>query len=353
MVALMCAALSSGAHARTASYPHEAMCVAPSATSSIDAGHHEQIAHTSRGPLAYYRFGHGTPLLLVTGYRATVAEWNATFLAELAKRHDVIVFDNRGVGRSMPDASSFTINDMASDTAALIDSLALKHATVVGWSMGASIVQQLAIDKPQAIGKMVLMSALPPGRTGIPAPANVMAKLSGKPGVTFNDVMAVLFPASSVNEAEQCFAKDRFNPPDYRSRAISSVVADGQAAALKAWETDDKAADALRSVHINTLVLSGSDDAVADRGNAIALTHLLPDAHLLLVKNAGHAMMYEYPVALAHAIDSFASSRIARRAARRDNLLHPAPTADHRTEVLNRRVPVGLESTQVVLMKIW
>jgi pimeloyl-ACP methyl ester carboxylesterase len=320
MVALLCAAaisaaVSDGAHARTASYPYEAMCEAPFATSSIDAAHHEQIAHTSRGSLAYYRFGHGSPLLLVTGYGATVIEWNAAFLAELAKHHDVIVFDNRGVGRSMPDASSFTINDMASDTAALIDSLALKHATVVGWSMGASIVQQLAIDKPQALGKMVLMSALPPGRTAVPVPANVMAKLSGKPGVSFNDIMAVLFPASSLKEAEHCFAKARFDPPDYRSRAISSVVMEGQAAALKAWETDDQAADALRSVHVNTLVLSGSDDAVADRENATALTHLLPDAHLLLVKHAGHAMMYEYPVALAQAIDSFVSSQIARRAA--------------------------------------
>ena len=305
-ITLACAVLSTTAHARTASYPHEAACVAPPETSSIYASHHEQIADTSRGPLAYYRFGHGSPLLLVTGYRATMSEWDATFLAELAKHHDVIVFDNRGIGRSMPNAASFTIDDMASDTAALIDTLALKHATVVGWSMGGSIVQQLAIDKPQAIGKMVLMSALAPGRTGTPVPADVMAKLAGGPGVTFNDVMAVLFPASSVKDAERCFAKDMFKPSGYPSPAISGVVTDGQTVALEAWETDDKAPDALRSVRIDTLVLSGDDDAVVVKENAAALTRLLPHAHLLLVKHAGHAMMYQYPVALAHAIDSFA-----------------------------------------------
>ncbi|MDE1010843.1 MAG: alpha/beta hydrolase [Paraburkholderia fungorum] len=305
-ITLACAALSTPAHARTASYAHEAACVAPPATSSIYAGHHEQIADTPRGPLAYYRFGHGSPLLLVTGYRATMSEWDATFLAELAKHHDVIVFDNRGIGRSMPNASSFTINDMASDTAALIDTLALKHATVVGWSMGGSIVQQLAIDKPQAIGKMVLISALAPGRSGVPVPADVMAKLAGGPGVTFNGVMAVLFPASSVKDAERCFAGDMFKPPSYSSPAISSVVTDGQTAALKAWETDDKASDALRSVRIDTLVLSGTDDAVVAKENAAALTRLLPRAHPLLVKHAGHAIMYQYPAALAHAIDSFA-----------------------------------------------
>ncbi len=305
-IALACAALSNAAQARTASYPHETACVAPPATASIYANHREQIADTSRGPLAYYRFGHGSPLLLVTGYRATMSEWDAAFLAELAKHHDVIVFDNRGIGRSIPNASSFTIDDMASDTAALIDTLALKHATVVGWSMGGSIVQQLAIDKPQAIGKMVLMSALAPGRTGVPVPADVMVKLAGKPGVTFNDVMAVLFPASGVQAAEQCFVKDMFKPSDYKSPAISSTVTDGQSAALKEWEADDRAADALRSVRIDTLVLSGTDDAVVAKENAAALTRLLPHAQLLLVKHAGHAMMYQYPVAVAGAIDSFA-----------------------------------------------
>ena len=172
--------------------------------------------------------------------------------------------------------------------------------------MGGSIVQQLAIDKPQAIGKMVLMSALAPGRTGTPVPADVMAKLAGGPGVTFNDVMAVLFPASSVKDAERCFAKDMFKPSGYPSPAISGVVTDGQTVALEAWETDDKAPDALRSVRIDTLVLSGDDDAVVVKENAAALTRLLPHAHLLLVKQAGHAMMYQYPVALARAIGSFA-----------------------------------------------
>jgi hypothetical protein len=52
-ITLLCAALSTAAHVRTASYPQEAACVAPPATSSIYADHREQIADTSRGPLAY------------------------------------------------------------------------------------------------------------------------------------------------------------------------------------------------------------------------------------------------------------------------------------------------------------
>ena len=81
-ITLAYAALSTVAHARTASYPREAACVVPPAMSSIYAGHREQIADTPRGPVAYCRFGQGSPRLLVTGYRATMSGLDTMFLAE-------------------------------------------------------------------------------------------------------------------------------------------------------------------------------------------------------------------------------------------------------------------------------
>jgi hypothetical protein len=60
----------------------------------------QQIADTASGDIAYYRFGHGSPVVLQAGYRATVAEWDVAFLAALGEKHEVIAFDNRGVGRS-------------------------------------------------------------------------------------------------------------------------------------------------------------------------------------------------------------------------------------------------------------
>src|ERR1700761_6887705 len=305
-ITLACVALSTAAHARTVSYAHEAACVAPPATSSIYAGHHEQIANTPRGPLAYYQFGHGSPLLLVTGYRATVSEWDAAFLTELAKHHDVIVFDNRGVGRSEADTTTFSIDDMARDTAALIDALHLQKPAVVGWSMGGAIVQQLAIDSPASIGKMVLLSAPAPGSFGTPLSPQFEATLSGKPGVTLADVMGVLFPAADVSNAERCFKQDMFTPADYGRHPISSTVTAGQTEALRNWEANDQAGQALRAVHIPTLVMNGDDDTVVVQKNAEALKQLLPNARLLVVDGAGHAMMYQYPVALARTIHSFA-----------------------------------------------
>jgi pimeloyl-ACP methyl ester carboxylesterase len=290
-VALLCTSLVATAFARTTAFPAEAACTVPSATSVIYADAREQVAQTSRGPLAYYRFGHGSPLLLVTGFRATLSEWNAMFLSELARHHDVVVFDNRGVGRSIPNASTFTVEDMAHDTQALIDGRKLHRPTVVGWSMGGAIVQQLAIDDPHAIGRMVLLSTLAPGPGGVPVPPDIQAKLSGAPGVTFDDIMGALFPPSGVAEAERCFRQEMYRPGDYHPPGISSVVTEGQSTLLAAWSGDDKAEALLPKVHIPALILSGTDDDIVSVRNSEALRHLLPRSRLLTIGEAGNAMM--------------------------------------------------------------
>jgi pimeloyl-ACP methyl ester carboxylesterase len=306
LVVSLCGLTAIAARADTQHYSAEPMCRTANPQTGIAAQAHEQIADTPRGQIAYYRLGKGSPLVLVTGFRATLTEWDSAFLTELARHHDVIVFDNRGVGRSEPNASTFSIEDMARDTAALIDALHLRQPTVAGWSMGGAIVQQLAIDSSASIGKMVLLSAPAPGSSGTPVSPQVEAMLSGKPGVTLRDVMGVLFPAADVDEAERCFRQDMFRPADYGKHAISDAVTAGQTEALRSWEANDQAGQALRAVRIPTLVMSGNDDSVVLQKNAQALKQSLPNARLLVVNAGGHAMMYQYPVALARSINSFA-----------------------------------------------
>ena len=305
LVALLAGIAAAPVDAKTVGYPPENACPVVAHRPDQQPMLREQIAHTSQGDIAYYRFGHGSPIVLQTGYRATLSEWDAAFLADLAKRHEVIVFDNRGIGRSMPDASTFTVQDMAKDLSALIDTLKLRDVTVLGWSMGGAVATQLAIDHPANVQRVVLMSAPAPGPLGVPVAPDVEATLAGKPGTTFDDVMKVLFPPSAVNAAGGCFRRNMFTPADYASPAISAAVTNGQSALLRAWEQDDAAAHALRDMHTRTLVLTGNDDTILPKQNAEALARTLPDAQLLVVRSAGHAMMYQYPRALASAIDAF------------------------------------------------
>src|SRR5262245_55796758 len=110
---------------QAAAFAENMACGANTSRPDHDPGMHQQIAQTKNGPIGYYRFGHGKPLVLITGYRATLSEWNSYFLGALASEHEVIVFDNRGIGESKGDVTDYRIADAAGDTANLIRALGL------------------------------------------------------------------------------------------------------------------------------------------------------------------------------------------------------------------------------------
>jgi pimeloyl-ACP methyl ester carboxylesterase len=65
-----------------------------------------RIARTAAGPVGYREVGAGSPLLLITGFGASMDDWPPSFVDTLADHHEVIVFDNAGVGQTAPAASS-------------------------------------------------------------------------------------------------------------------------------------------------------------------------------------------------------------------------------------------------------
>jgi len=83
------------------------------------AGHRARVGDIS---IYYEVHGTGTPLVLIGGLGAD-ATMLAAITTELAERHQVLTFDNRGAGRSDQPDQPYTIAQMASDTAALMDAI--------------------------------------------------------------------------------------------------------------------------------------------------------------------------------------------------------------------------------------
>jgi pimeloyl-ACP methyl ester carboxylesterase len=265
----------------------------------------EQVLATANGSIGYVRFGHGSPVVLITGYRATIAEWNASFLAELAKHHEVVVFDNRGIGQSQMRGTGYSVQDLAGDTAALIRGLNLKDVTVVGWSMGGIIAQQLAIDEPSLIAKLILLSSMPPGPRAALPPAQINQVLSGNGSGHFDRVMEVLFPSSALSSAKACFLNEMFVPEGYEEPLVADAVTHAQDLILQRWKQDNGALRQLDRVDVPTRTSVGTSDNVLWPRNSIVLSHVMPDATLVEVKAGGHAMMYQYPRQLAERIGTF------------------------------------------------
>ncbi len=115
--------------------------------------------------LAYWEWGSGEPVLLIEGFGGTVANatplqasWNETFLGVLSSKYHVIAYDHRGMGYSSTDNDTPTLHLYADDAAGLIAALGYDSMHVYGESMGSSTAQQLAIDHPSRVRKLILDS---------------------------------------------------------------------------------------------------------------------------------------------------------------------------------------------------
>ena len=91
--------------------------------------------------IGYKMLGKGDAILLLPGGSADMNAWDPSFINDLASNHTVIVVDNRGVGNTTIGSKPYTMEQLANDTAGLLDTLKIKNANVLGYSLGSYIAQ--------------------------------------------------------------------------------------------------------------------------------------------------------------------------------------------------------------------
>jgi len=124
-------------------------------------------ARNGETTLAYERLGRsdGQPLLLITGFTATMSAWPNGFCATLVDRgFQVARFDNRDAGRSSRATRRYTLDDLARDAVAVLDALDWPAAHVVGQSMGGMVGQVMATHHADRVLSLTSMSAAPDHR---------------------------------------------------------------------------------------------------------------------------------------------------------------------------------------------
>jgi pimeloyl-ACP methyl ester carboxylesterase len=109
----------------------------------------------------YYEIhGEGRPLLLILGLGSDLSQYTR-IIKRLARKHQVIAFDNRGSGRSAKPDSPYSMDMMADDAIALMKSLAIDKADVVGISMGGRIALSIALNYPDQVDRLALVCTGP------------------------------------------------------------------------------------------------------------------------------------------------------------------------------------------------
>jgi pimeloyl-ACP methyl ester carboxylesterase len=260
-------------------------------------------APTQLGPVGYRMIGTGPPLLLITGYSGTMESWDPRFVDALAQHYRVITLDNAGIGKSEGLPAPLTIDAMADQTSALIDTLHLGRTDVLGWSMGSMIAQALAVRHSNQVRGLVLCASFPGnGTTARPSRSELNAFESGVP----EQVMAALFPADQTAAQNTYLAAVSSYPP------VPSVPANILAAQKQAvdawWNGTDPAGAKAATIAVPTLIADGTADRLDPIANSRTLANLIPGAKLRFYPNAGHAFLFQDQADFTRVIESFLRS---------------------------------------------
>ena len=113
--------------------------------------------HVGDIEIAYKMLGKGDPILLFNGASDGMDAWDPSFPRILSSNHTVIVFDSRGLGNTTTGSKPYTYQQLANDSAGLLDALKIPKADVMGYSLGSYIAQQLAIMYPDKVNSLVLL----------------------------------------------------------------------------------------------------------------------------------------------------------------------------------------------------
>ncbi len=161
---------------------------------------------------AYRAFGRkpGVPLLLLAPLRGTMDSWDPRLTDAFAQDRPLILFDAVGVGLTGGDTRT-TVAEMATDAGAFIDALRELHFTdsdwltghvdVLGFSLGGFVAQQLALDRPDVIERVVLAGTAARGGEGVGAPLPEVTKSQLADPQTPDDVLFLLFARSGTSRA--------------------------------------------------------------------------------------------------------------------------------------------------------
>lgn len=241
----------------------------------------------------YYEVhGHGEPLLLIMGFGGSVLDWGWVLHPKLAERYRIIMFDNRGAGRSTQPSGPYSIRQMADDAANLMDALGLETAAVFGASMGGMIAQELALNYPGNVKRLILGCTSAGGNGRVLAPPEIQAYLEPRTDMTLYQMLWWSAPAGFPQEFIDAHR-------DIVERKIQSdLLYPSQLHAYKAQLAAFKAHDAysrLSSLRMPTLVLVGDRDILIPPENSRILARLIPGAQLQMIEGAGHIFWISHP----------------------------------------------------------
>ncbi len=230
--------------------------------------------------LHYEEQGQGTPVVLVGGFSGNT-DFFKQLIPMVAENHRTVYYDNRGAGITEYPRQGIKAQDFVDDLRALFDHLGIEKAHLLGWSMGGHIAQEFALQFPELLRSLTLVSAYPyrPARSSYFMNGIVDCALEGgKP--EYISMMTNAF----------CFTEDFFSAQEAKGHKLHSLHdldpkgLKDQMNALDEFDTRGK----VHLISVPTLSVHGLDDIMVEPRLGDFISDRIPGCKVLRVPKAGH-----------------------------------------------------------------
>jgi 3-oxoadipate enol-lactonase len=244
---------------------------------------------SNRGVHLYWEtHGSGPPVLLIMGLSFTLEMW-FRILPYIQATHQVIVFDNRGIGRSDVPAGPYTMRTHASDAIAVLDAAGVSAAHVIGASMGGMIAQELALGYPDRVLSLGLgctsysgvFAKWPDFRRGPRGLMWLRLAQGDRDRALRQMIYADSTPEELIEEDIEVRSRCRWT--------YKGVL--NQLAGILMWSSYRR----LPAIRVPTLVVHGEEDHLIPIENGRRLASRIPRARFEPISKAGHILMTDQP----------------------------------------------------------
>ena len=255
---------------------------------------------TTDGTQIYYKdWGTGQPVVFSHGWPLNSDSWEAQMMFLASNGYRCIAHDRRGHGRSGQPWNGNEMDTFADDLSQLIETLDLKDAFMIGFSMGGGeVARYVGRHGTKRLAKVALISAVPP----------LMLKTAANPGGLPIEKFDEIRLGSTADRSQ--FYKDLASGPFFGANRPGSKVSQGmidsfwlqgmQAGArntfecIKAFSETDFTED-LKKFDVPTLIIHGDDDQIVPIGNAaLRSAKLVKNATLKVYAGAPHGLAYTH-----------------------------------------------------------
>jgi pimeloyl-ACP methyl ester carboxylesterase len=233
----------------------------------------------------------GEPLVFVHGYTGDITDWRHQ-IEPFSKTHQLLIFDNRGHGKSEAptDRSTYTVEQMADDAEALISEVGFERYHLLGHSMGGAIVQEIALRSQGRLLSLTLEDTAPLFDL---LRNEMLRKLSkARSDIAETQGMGALAQWKSPFPAPPHLSLERQAEVAERLGRMSVDSFIGAQAGLNSWAGS---VDRLASILVPTLVIVGDLDYAALVAASRRLAGTIPNATLEVIPETGHAPQFERP----------------------------------------------------------